>query len=166
MLGVGNWELLPACVIMGLPEISLLAHRRHLSKSIVSTYRILQNMLWVALGAALGANTRYWLGVWLGHRLGLAFPYGTFLVNVTGSFLLAFLLALTTEQFPLSRELRLLLVVGFLGSYTTFSSLAVESLNLWRHSGALSALANVLGNNLLGLLAALMGLLLAQGISR
>ncbi len=123
-------------------------------------------MLWVALGAALGANTRYWIGVWLGHRLGLAFPYGTFLVNVTGSFLLAFLLTLATEQFHLNRELRLLLVVGFLGSYTTFSSLAVESLNLWRNSGALSALANVLGNNLLGLLAALMGVVLAQGISR
>lgn len=122
----------------------------------------MKQVLWVALGAALGANARYWIGVWAGNRLGPDFPYGTFIVNVSGSFLLAFLLTLATERVALSPEMRLLLAVGFLGSYTTFSSFAFESLSLWRGMGFSTALVNVLGNNLLGLLAAFLGFALAR----
>jgi CrcB protein len=122
----------------------------------------LNRYLLIAIGAALGANARYIVGVWAGNRLGADFPYGTFIVNITGSFILGFLLTLGTERLQLSPEARLLLAVGFLGSFTTFSSYAVESMNLWRDAGLWRSLLNVAGNNLLGLLAAILGAVLAR----
>lgn len=116
----------------------------------------------IAIGAALGANARYLIGVWAGSRLGADFPYGTFIVNVLGSFLLGFLLTLGLGRLQLSPEMRLLLAVGFLGSFTTFSSYAVESTTLWREAGIWNSLLNIAGNNLLGLLAAFLGAALAR----
>ena len=118
--------------------------------------------LLIAIGAALGANARYLVGVWAGNRLGADFPYGTFIVNVGGSFVLGFLLTLGTGRLQLSPEARLLLAVGFLGSFTTFSSYAVESLNLWRDAGLWRSVLNVAGNNLVGLFAAVLGAALAR----
>ena len=118
--------------------------------------------LLIAIGAALGANARYLVGVWAGNRLGADFPYGTFIVNVTGSFVLGFLLTLGTGRLQLSPETRLLLAVGFLGSFTTFSSYAVESMNLWRDAGLWRGLLNMAGNNLVGLLAVVLGAALAR----
>lgn len=118
--------------------------------------------LLIAIGAALGANMRYLVGVWASGRFGADFPYGTFLVNILGSFVLGFLLSLGTGRLQLSPEARLLLAVGFLGAFTTFSSYAVESLNLWRDAGAWRSLLNVLGNNMVGLLAAVLGRALAE----
>lgn len=120
--------------------------------------------LLIALGAALGANARYLVGTWAGERLGAGFPYGTLLVNVSGSLMLGFLLTLGTERLQVSPETRLLLAVGFLGSYTTFSSYTVESLNLMRDGGASAGLLNILGNNLAGLMSALAGSYLARWI--
>lgn len=116
----------------------------------------------IAIGAALGANARYLVGVWAGNRLGADFPYGTFIVNIVGSFILGLLLALGTERLQLSPEARLLLAVGFLGSFTTFSSYAVESTNLLREAGLWRGLLNVFGNNLVGLLAAVSGAAFAR----
>ncbi|RME61500.1 MAG: fluoride efflux transporter CrcB [Caldilineae bacterium] len=121
--------------------------------------------LYIAIGAALGANARYLVGVWAGGRFGAGFPYGTFLVNVTGSLILGFLLTLATGRLALSSEMRLLLAVGFLGSYTTFSSYTVESLALMRGGSLGSGLLNIFANNLLGLAAALIGVLLAQWLN-
>lgn len=118
--------------------------------------------LLIAMGAALGANARYLVGVWAGNRLGADFPYGTFIVNVGGSFVLGFLLTLGTGRLQLSPEARLLLAVGFLGSFTTFSSYAVESMNLWRDASLWRSLLNVAGNNLVGLLATVLGAALAR----
>jgi len=122
----------------------------------------LNRYLLIALGAALGANARYLVGVWAGNRLGADFPYGTLIVNIIGSFVLGFLLILGTGRLQLSPEARLLLAVGFLGSFTTFSSYAVESLNLWREASLWRSLLNVVGNNLLGLLAVILGAALAR----
>ncbi|MEJ2750059.1 MAG: fluoride efflux transporter CrcB [Anaerolineae bacterium] len=122
--------------------------------------------LLIATGAALGANARYLVGVWAGNRLGADFPYGTFIVNIIGSFVLGFLLTLGTERLRLSPEVRLLLAVGFLGSFTTFSSYAVESMNLWRDAGLWRGLVNIAGNNLVGLLAAVLGATLAHWLQR
>lgn len=118
--------------------------------------------LLIAIGAALGANTRYLVGVWAGNRLGADFPYGTFMVNTTGSFVLGFLLALGIERLQLSPQARLLLVVGFLGSFTTFSSYTVESMNLWREAGLWPSLLNIAGNNLVGLFCVVLGATLAR----
>ena len=118
--------------------------------------------LLIAIGAALGANARYLVGIWAGNRLGADFPYGTFIVNVIGSFVVGFLLTLGTERLQLSPEARLLLAVGFLGSFTTFSSFAVESLSLWREVGLWHSLLNIIGNNLVGLFAVILGAALAR----
>lgn len=124
--------------------------------------RHLNRYLLIAIGAALGANARYLVAVWAANRLGVDFPYGTLLANVSGSFVLGFLLSLATERLSLSPEMRLLLAVGFLGSFTTFSSYAVESMNLWRDAGLWRSLLNVAGNNLVGLFAAILGAVLAR----
>lgn len=118
--------------------------------------------LLIAIGAALGANARYLVGIWAGNRLGADFPYGTFIVNVIGSFVVGFLLTLGTERLQVSPEARLLLAVGFLGSFTTFSSYAVESLSLWREVGLWHSLLNIIGNNLVGLFAVILGAALAR----
>ncbi|MFO7539051.1 MAG: fluoride efflux transporter CrcB [Chloroflexota bacterium] len=120
------------------------------------------NFLLIAVGGALGANARYLLALWAAGRFGSDFPYGTLLANVSGSLALGFLLSLTTERLPLSPETRLFLTVGFLSSFTTFSSYTVESLNLWRAFGAWQSLLNVLGNNLAAFVAAILGMTLAH----
>jgi len=117
----------------------------------------LSRYIFIAIGAALGANARYLVGVWAAERFGSGFPYGTLLVNVTGSFILGFLVAITTSRIQISAEMRLLLAVGFLGSYTTFSSFAVESTLLWRDATFWLGLRNVLLNNGIGLVCALLG---------
>jgi len=122
----------------------------------------LNRFLFVALGAALGANARYAVGLWAANRFGTDFPYGTFIVNVTGSLLLGFVITLTTERLALSPETRLLLGVGFLGSYTTFSSYAVEGMGLFRESGLWPGLIYVAGNVLVGLFCAGLGVYLAR----
>lgn len=122
----------------------------------------LQRGLWIAAGAVLGANARYWLGLWAAARLGVGMPYGTLLANVTGCLALGFVATLATGRIGLSQEARLFLSVGFLGSYTTFSSYAVETLSLTQGSGWPRALVNVLANNLLGVLAAWAGAALAR----
>ena len=122
----------------------------------------MNRFLFIAIGAALGANARYIIGLWAADRFGAAFPYGTLLVNVTGSLILGFVITLTTERLTLAPETRLFLAVGFLGSYTTFSSYAVESLSLFRDSGFWPGILNMIGNNLLALLSALLGAYLAR----
>lgn len=122
----------------------------------------MNRFLLIAIGAALGANARYLVNIWAANRFGADFPYGTLLVNISGSFILGFLLALTTDRLSLSPDMRLLLAVGFLGSYTTFSSYAVESLNLWRNTGLWLALRNIVLNNGIGLAFALLGTYVAR----
>jgi len=126
----------------------------------------MNRFLFIAIGAALGANARYLVGLWAANRLDAGFPYGTFIVNITGSFLLGFIITLTTERLTISPEARLLLTVGFLGSYTTFSSYTVESLGLLRDSGLWPGLVNIVGNNLIGLICAVLGMYLARWLGR
>lgn len=88
------------------------------------------NVLAIALGAAIGANLRYWTSLWAAQRWGTVFPYGTLLVNVIGSFLIGLLLVLAATRVSLSEPLRLLLVTGLLGGFTTFSSFSYETYTL------------------------------------
>jgi CrcB protein len=121
------------------------------------------NRFWlIAIGAVLGANARYWLGLWAADRFGVTFPYGTLLVNVTGCFLLGFLATLTTGRFVISPEVRLLIAVGFFGSFTTFSSFAVETMALAQGGAFWRSLLNVLANNGIGLSAAWLGIATAR----
>lgn len=119
----------------------------------------------ISLGAMLGANARYWVGVWAGSRLGADFPYGTLLVNIMGCFLIGLFYGLGETRITISGDLRLFFVVGFLGSYTTFSSFGYESVNLLRGGNLWLAGLNLLVTLVVGLTAVLVGLQIARWLS-
>ncbi|WP_303773476.1 fluoride efflux transporter CrcB [Anaerolinea thermophila] len=125
----------------------------------------MDRVLWISIGAMLGANARYWLGVWAAQRWGAAFPWGTFIINLSGSFLLGLFMTLVTGRYPVDPNLRLLVTVGFLGAYTTFSTFTYESINLFMKGQWLAGLLNVLGSMALGLLAAGFGVYLGKALS-
>ena len=116
----------------------------------------------IAVGAVLGALLRYWLGDWTAQRFGTAFPYGNLIINLTGSFILGLFMALVTDRFLVSPEWRLFIAIGFLGSYTTFSSYAYESLNLIMTGQGTLGLLNLFGSSFLGGLAVFAGILLGR----
>lgn len=89
----------------------------------------------IALGGSLGAVCRYWVSSSTYAWLGAEFPFGTLMVNVSGSIMMGFLALLLTEKIAVSEELKFAILVGFLGSYTTFSTFALDALN-WLHNGA------------------------------
>jgi CrcB protein len=115
--------------------------------------------LWVGLAGFVGANARYWIGGWVQSRCGPGFPWGTFAVNVSGSFLLGLVMAIISERtsLPGMTALRLIVAVGFVGAYTTFSTLEYETLALLTTSGWPRALANILGSVAAGLAAVAAG---------
>ena len=124
----------------------------------------LQKIGWVGLGGFLGANARYWIGGWIQDRWGTEFPWSTFVINVTGSFILGLFVTLTTERFLVRNvlPLRLLIAIGFVGAYTTFSSYEYEILWLVEQGRVAAALAYVAASNLLGFAAVLAGAWLAR----
>lgn len=111
----------------------------------------------VMVGGALGSLARYVTGTAIMGRFGTRFPLGTLFVNVTGSFLVGLLMALLTERWQPHPNWRLLLVVGFLGGYTTFSSFEYETYRAIREGGPWIGLVNVTGSVLLGYLAVWIG---------
>lgn len=122
----------------------------------------MDKFLIVGLGGFVGACTRYWVSGWAAEKWGASFPYGTLLINLTGSFALGLFLAATTERLLIDPRWRLLLAVGFLGAYTTFSTYTYESAQLLLTGNWWVGLANLLGSNLLGLLASLLGIALGR----
>ncbi|HVX38347.1 MAG TPA: fluoride efflux transporter CrcB [Gemmatimonadaceae bacterium] len=87
----------------------------------------MRNALYVAIGAAIGGVARYLLAAFVQERAGLDFPFGTLLINITGSFLLGFLIRITADSAAVTPEFRLLLTTGFCGGYTTFSTFSYET---------------------------------------
>lgn len=117
--------------------------------------------LWISLGAILGANARYWLGLWLAQQTYSRFPLPTFFVNVTGSFLLGLLAGYThTRPHP---PLTLLVGVGFCGSFTTFSTFSLEIFNLWQQGEGWIALLYVVASLVGGFGGAWLGVRLGNG---
>jgi CrcB protein len=114
----------------------------------------MRDFLTIGLGAWLGAYSRYWLGTVIAQRWGTAFPWGTALINVTGCLLLGFFGTWALARpVPLATEWRLLIAVGFLGAYTTFSTFGFETLTLMRSGQLPSAALYVLGSVGCGLVA-------------
>lgn len=122
----------------------------------------LQEVITISLGAIFGANARYFVSRYCAKILGPEFPYGTLLINFVGSLIVGFFLIWTTERVLADPRWRLLVVVGFCGAFTTFSSYAFETMAYFEQGQWLLLLANFLSNNLLCLGAALAGMALAR----
>jgi CrcB protein len=123
-----------------------------------------RDVAFISLGAVIGANLRFIVNRLALKYLSPSIPYGTLLVNVTGSFVLGFFLAWTTERVLANPHWRPLVAVGFCGAYTTFSSYGFETVTLLEQGHYGLAAANFLGNNILVLLAVVAGIALARGI--
>lgn len=120
------------------------------------------NLLVVSLGAIVGANARYFISRYAAKLLGPVFPYGTLFINLSGSLIVGFFIVWTSERIFIDPRWRLLVVVGFCGSFTTFSSYAYESMAYFEQGQWLLMWTNILTNNLLCLLAVLAGMALAR----
>ncbi|HEY6571348.1 MAG TPA: fluoride efflux transporter CrcB [Candidatus Limnocylindrales bacterium] len=115
-------------------------------------------LLLVGLGGFGGAVLRWLVDGWVSERNPSAFPLGTFVVNLTGSFVLGVLFAWVLERDVLPPDVRLPLMVGFLGAYTTFSTFMLESWRLVEEGAYGLAMANLVGSVVLGLVAVVAGL--------
>ena len=122
----------------------------------------MKDFLAISCAAILGANLRYLLSRVAAREFGPVFPYGTLIINILGSFIVGFFVIWTTERALVDPRWRLLVVVGFCGSFTTFSSYAFETMAYFEQGQWGLMLTNVLGNNLLCLGAALGGMALAR----
>jgi fluoride exporter len=106
--------------------------------------------LMVGLGGCLGSILRFWLGSYVGGRLGSRFPYGTFVINVTGSFLIGMILTILAEKTQWSPNWRYLIPIGFIGGYTTFSTFEYETFRLVEDGQMVTAMLNVVGSVVVG----------------
>jgi CrcB protein len=122
-------------------------------------------VLWIGLGGFLGANARYFAGKALLERFGTGFPWGTLAVNVSGSLAIGLILEFIAERAVADPAYRLLLVVGFLGGYTTFSSYAFETVSLVESDRWARAGTYILASNGLSLVACFAGMHLARRIA-
>jgi CrcB protein len=118
----------------------------------------------LSLGGALGVNARYWLGVWMSRWTSPQFPWATFTINVSGSFAIGLLTVGLARWLP-HPNVRLLVLVGFLGGYTTFSTFSFDSLTLWERGEVGLSLASMAGSVVAGLLAAALGASIARGFA-
>ena len=119
---------------------------------------------WISVGGILGANLRYLLSKAITRFTDAAFPYGTLIINVSGSLVLGFFLAWTTERVLVDPRWRWLVAIGFCGSYTTFSSYAFETMAYVEQGNWGLFAGNILANNLLCLVAVLAGVAAARAI--
>jgi CrcB protein len=119
----------------------------------------------VGIAGALGALARYGLGGLVSERFPGAFPWGTFVVNVTGSFLLGILFVVLTERALVSPATRTTLMIGFVGAYTTFSTLSLETFRLIEDGAWGLAALNALGSLALGLVAVWLGVVVGRTIA-
>lgn len=122
------------------------------------------NILIIGIGGFVGAVSRYGLALWIGQRWGRAFPLGTFVINVSGSFLIGLLMTLMAERFTMNPQWRLLLVVGFLGAYTTFSTFEYETGALLKDGEWTFAMLNIILSVVIGFAALKLGEALAKMI--
>ena len=122
----------------------------------------MKDFLVISVGAIVGANSRYLLSRYAARSLGPVFPYGTLIINVTGSIAVGFFMVWASERVLLDPRWRLLVVVGFCGAFTTFSSYAFETMAYFEQGQWLLMFTNFFTNNFLCLAGALAGMALAR----
>lgn len=115
------------------------------------------NFIYIAFGGALGAISRYILSTWIYNKSQQIFPYGTLAVNIIGCFFLGVFYTLTLEKSVIAPQIRIMVTVGFLGAFTTFSTFSLETLNLVKENNISMALLYIGTSVILGLLAVWLG---------
>lgn len=121
--------------------------------------------LMVGIGGAVGSVLRFWIGSYVGGRLGSRFPYGTFVVNITGSFLIGMILTILAEKTQWSDNWRYLIPIGLIGGYTTFSAFEYETFRLFQDGQILGAGLNVGLSVVVGFIGVWAGAVAARSIS-
>jgi fluoride exporter len=121
--------------------------------------------LMVGIGGALGSILRFWVGGYVSNRLGVRFPYGTFLINCTGSFLIGFVVTLLAERGHWSPNWRYLIPIGFIGGYTTFSTFELETFRNFQDGEILIAGMNVALSVVFGFASVWLGVIAGRTIS-
>jgi CrcB protein len=131
--------------------------------------RLLFQIGLVSLGGALGALLRWGVGVAAGRWLGTAFPWGTFVINISGSLFLGWFTTVVADRLPYTQgvwlspnDLRLMVAVGFTGAYTTFSTFEYESHGMLQDGDGLKGMTYLFASVFLGLVAVRLGILLAR----
>jgi CrcB protein len=119
----------------------------------------------VGIGGFIGAIARFVLGSYIGNRFGTRFPYGTFVINMSGSFLLGMVMAVLTQKTDASPNWRYLVPIGFIGAYTTFSTFEYETLRTVQDGQMLMAFANVALSIIVGFGAVWAGILVGRTLS-
>jgi fluoride exporter len=119
----------------------------------------------VGIGGFLGAIARFWLGGLVHQKMGTRFPYGTFVINISGSFLIGFIVTVLTERTHLSPNWRYLIPIGFVGAYTTFSTFEWETLGAIRDGQFLTAGLNVGLSVVIGFIAVWLGVVAGRFVA-
>ena len=119
-------------------------------------------ILWIGIGGFLGANSRYWLGSLINRWLGTGFPWATALVNISGALLIGIIATLFADRAIDNESLRLFLIVGVLGGYTTFSSYTFEAVTMMQEDRWLAAISYLALSNVVGILACVGGVMIAR----
>jgi fluoride exporter len=128
----------------------------------------MRNYLWIMLGSALGGGARYWISGLIAEQIGDSFPWGTLLVNVSGSFIIGFFATLTSPdgRVLVGSTTRQFVMTGICGGYTTFSSFSLQTLNLAKDSEWNHAAANIGLSVVLCLIAVWLGAVFAASLNQ
>jgi fluoride exporter len=121
--------------------------------------------LLVAFGGALGSALRFWAGTYVSNRMGTRFPYGTFVINITASFLVGFIVTLLAERAHWSPNWRYLIPIGFLGGYSTFSTFEYETFRIFQDGEFFIATLNVVGSVVVGFFSVWLGAIAGKTVA-
>ena len=121
-------------------------------------------LIWLSLAGVCGTLARYGLSGWVQRHTGALFPWGTFTVNLAGCFLFGLIWSFSENRALINSEVRTVILLGFLGAFTTFSSFAFETSQLIRDSQWMTAALNIAGQNVLGIAGLFIGLTLGRSI--
>ncbi len=125
----------------------------------------ISNALAIAVGAIPGALSRYYVTEWSKKVLGNKFPYGTFVINITGCFVMGLFITLIEQIKDFPTVVRLMVAPGFLGAYTTFSTYGFDTLTMWRSKNITVTCFYCTGSIIFGVIGVLLGISLARLIS-